>query len=303
MGISAVMPYAAERAIYPEKAKRDKKSFGNQSFEMAVNGRMESEDDKTSSVPARSRGMTVTSSSGLTLHYEKERADGSTCKFSWVDAQTGVNTCVYKPADFSEENPILRVEIWDKDGNLTEKDVNPLEVNPSNATGGEMAAYSVYLKETGQCQNTDISFLWTKSNLDSTGETYDGVSRLNWEKLGREWLKMQFGAGNMKGYYDYLPYYQLLKQQCALFGGSSFTEKGDDKQLGRFYSAEEMQKMQEDLMARNLAKKPKLSATEIYRQNHPEYNGEAIFRFGNSAKLYTAEEIEKLRMANIVYQP
>lgn len=61
----------------------------------------------------------------------------------------------------------------------------------------------------------------------------------------------------------------------------------------KFYTAEEFQRMQMELVEANAAKLPKItdSFEEQYKKAHPEYNGERIFRFENSSKLYNLDEI------------
>ncbi len=65
----------------------------------------------------------------------------------------------------------------------------------------------------------------------------------------------------------------------------------------RVYSAEEMHKMQMEIIAAN-EKKLKAqqgSYEEMYKRLHPDYNGERIFRLNSGAQLYTANEIDELR--------
>ena len=63
----------------------------------------------------------------------------------------------------------------------------------------------------------------------------------------------------------------------------------------RFYTAEEMHQMQMEIIAANEAKQTKLtdSYEQVYKQNHPEYNGERIFCEYPGGPLYTADEIGK----------
>ena len=65
----------------------------------------------------------------------------------------------------------------------------------------------------------------------------------------------------------------------------------------RFYTAEEMHQMQMEIIEANQAKLTKLSDSygEVYKQNHPDYNGERIFCEYPGGTLYTADEIGRLR--------
>ena len=163
-------------------------------------------------------GYTVTESSGLTLHYKKVAEDGSRCLSSWVDARTGINTAVYKPADFDENNPEYRVEIWDKNGNKTEQMVKISEVDPANATSAEMHAYSSYLTDSGKCKNAESSFLMSRSRIYDDNPDYDGLGKANFMDLARDMMQMQYTVGNMQGYLQFKAFYDALVDSRDAFG-------------------------------------------------------------------------------------
>ena len=56
----------------------------------------------------------------ITLHYQNDAEEGEECIGAWASVQTGMTTSVYKPADFSEDNPFYRVKIWKPDGSTDE---------------------------------------------------------------------------------------------------------------------------------------------------------------------------------------
>ena len=163
-------------------------------------------------------GYTVTESSGLTLHYEKVAEDGSRCLSSWVDARTGINTAVYKPADYDENDPEYRVEIWDKDGHKTEQMVKISEVDPANATSAEMHAYSSYLSDSGKCKNAESSFLMSRSRIYDKNPEYDGLGKANFMDLARDMMQMQYTVGNMQGYLQFKAFYDALVDSRDAFG-------------------------------------------------------------------------------------
>ena len=156
--------------------------------------------------------MTVTSSEGLTLRYQKDYVaeDGSTCLTSWVDARTGVNTCVFKPANFDEENPVYRVEVWDKAGNMTERYVAPEEIDPKHASSAEMYAYSVHLEETGQCKDALLSMMGANHRLVDRGFNPDGLTSYNWIELIKDLVREQYTIGNTEGYLRYKTFYDAM---------------------------------------------------------------------------------------------
>ncbi len=73
-----------------------------------------------------------------------------------------------------------------------------------------------------------------------------------------------------------------------------------NQDIGSFYTAQEMEQMQADLIAQNIAKLPKLTGPyeNIYRQLHPEYRGERIFCEYPGGPLYTANEIGRKMYEN-----
>ena len=105
---------------------------------------------------------------------------------------------------------------------------------------------------------------------------------------------MEFINGTNKGVPDY----------SVTVGNSMYIDK-DKMQwakytnpLGdRFYTAEEMHQMQMEIIEANQAKLTKLSDSygEVYKQNHPDYNGEHIFCEYPGGTLYTADEIGRLK--------
>ena len=148
---------------------------------------------------------TITSSEGLTLRYRKDYVadDGSKCLTSWVDARTGVNTCVFKPADFDENDPVYRVEVWDKNGNMTEKMVRIDDVDPKHASSAEMYAYSVHLEETGACKDAVFSMMGAKNRFVDNGMDTDGLTALDWTKIMNDLMREQYTVGNREGYLRY----------------------------------------------------------------------------------------------------
>ena len=70
----------------------------------------------------------------------------------------------------------------------------------------------------------------------------------------------------------------------------------------KFYTAEEMAKMQAELIEKNTATAHKLSDpySILYKKLHPEYNGERIFCEYPGGSLYTADEIMEIMNRNLI---
>ena len=76
-----------------------------------------------------------------------------------------------------------------------------------------------------------------------------------------------------------------------------------NQDIGSFYTAEEMMRMQEEEMEKNREGLYGLFDYEnIYRLSHPEYRGERIFCEYPGGPLYTASEISKRMYQNYLEQ-
>ena len=104
---------------------------------------------------------------------------------------------------------------------------------------------------------------------------------------------MEFINGTNKGVPDY----------SITVGDSMYVDKDKlqwakytNPMNARFYTAEEMHRMQMEIMAANEAelKKQQVSYAEMYKRLNPDYNGERIFRMASGGALYTVDEIDEL---------
>lgn len=64
-----------------------------------------------------------------TLHGADE-GSGDITVFSGAEIVSGSSYSVYKTQDFDPENPVYKVKIWDKLGNVTERMVDVSKVDP-----------------------------------------------------------------------------------------------------------------------------------------------------------------------------
>ena len=114
---------------------------------------------------------------------------------------------------------------------------------------------------------------------------------------------MEFMNGTNKGVPDYSVtvgesmYIDTEKMQWAKYTNP----------LGaRFYTAEEMHQMQMEIMAANEAKLTKVTDwdayEEMYKKNHPEYNGEKICCEYPGGPLYTVKEMAELQYRKMLEQ-
>jgi len=84
-----------------------------------------------------------------TLHGADE-GTGDITVFSGAELVSGSSYSVYKTKDFDPENPVYKVKIWDRSGNVTERMVDVSKVDPKNCGTVEMYAYTANLKESGK---------------------------------------------------------------------------------------------------------------------------------------------------------
>lgn len=179
---------------------------------------------KTDYVPARTRKNTVEnnyalqqnnvqrskmSSGSFELHYfdnEKgERAISASCG-------TDYSVTVYEPEDYDPSNPIYKVKLWDKDGNVTERMVDVSKVDPKNSDYIDMYAYACYASKTGICKDALSAFMGADAGCyGNEGRTYkDLFTYRNWVEAVEDMMKTQYDAGNLPGYLNYKQFYDFL---------------------------------------------------------------------------------------------
>ena len=105
----------------------------------------------------------------------------------------GQSFSIYKTDGYSAANPILNIRGTDKDGNSYEQQINPLTVDPSNASYTEMMAVNAYLVDIGKLDVNDFNVF--ERPTDDDLEKADYLTSL------REWRDIQYSVGNMEGYH------------------------------------------------------------------------------------------------------
>lgn len=84
---------------------------------------------------------------GIVLHGKNDADAGEETVGSWASVQTGFSTSVYKPDDFSEDNPYYHVKIWKPDGTMEERTVDVINFNPKSADSFDHYAFACYLEK------------------------------------------------------------------------------------------------------------------------------------------------------------
>ena len=137
------------------------------------------------------------------LHGADEGA-GDITIFSGAEVVSGTSYSVYITQDFNPENPVYKVKIWDKSGNVTERMVDVSKVNPKNCDTAEMYAYTANLKESGKgsFEDTVLKAAVAKSVKDAESRTgtWSFLEKLDWVKIVNDIMQSEYRYGDLKGY-------------------------------------------------------------------------------------------------------
>lgn len=139
-------------------------------------------------------------------HEEGERTVGASCGRDY-------SISAYIPKDFDPENPVYKVKVWDKDGNVTERMVDLKKVDPENSDYIDMFAYSSYLECSGKCPGAQSAFMGASRDPHGMGDMRhdDLFDKVDWMGRLKAMMQMQYDAGNLTGYLDYKKYWDFLQ--------------------------------------------------------------------------------------------
>lgn len=163
--------------------------------------------------------MNNVSSTGKTIQlHGSVDCDGNKVIGAWGDAVAGTSTTVYKPADFDPNEPKYLMRIWDDDNNLLEeREVDISELDIKNCDTFDLYAYACHLSDSKEYPDALNKFLMMPTqNNNSFSADYD-ISNLyekkNWFKVIKDFMDMQYGAGNIQGYLDFKKFYDFLLEK------------------------------------------------------------------------------------------
>lgn len=143
----------------------------------------------------------------ITLHYQNDAEEGEECIGAWASVQTGVTTSVYKPEDFSEDNPYYRVKIWKPDGSIEERMVDVMQFNPKSADSFDHYVFACYLeKEEGMPIYS--------TSLDSYAQTADALyQKRDWMQAYKDRAQELFDVGYYEVGMHFKQMYERLMEQ------------------------------------------------------------------------------------------
>ena len=119
---------------------------------------------------------------------------------------------VYQPKDFDPANPVYKVKVWDKDGNVTERMVDVSKVDTTGSDYIDMFAYSSHLLASWKCPGAQSAVIRAGANQHGAdNRTHDDLFGMNdWISVLKDAMQTQYDAGNLKGYLYYKQFLDFL---------------------------------------------------------------------------------------------
>ena len=137
---------------------------------------------------------------------------GDVAVFRVLYTNSGIKYTVYKTQDFSPENPIYKVKIWDSEENMTERMIDASKVNPRNSDTFEMEVYAAYLMETGKGSFEDtVNRVSTAKSGANSSAVWDYSQKVNWVEAVRNVMQSVYNYGDLKGYMEWKKFLSFLE--------------------------------------------------------------------------------------------
>lgn len=143
----------------------------------------------------------------IVLHGKNDADQGEESVGSWASVQSGVSTSVYKPNNFSEDNPYYHIKIWKPDGTMEERMVDVINYNPREADSFDHYAYACYIdKEEGMPVETFALGEGVKTENDL-------YQKRDWVQAYKNRMQQQYDVGYLEGYMRFKKMYERLLEQ------------------------------------------------------------------------------------------
>ena len=154
----------------------------------------------------------ATAQTSTAILHGSDEETGDKAVFSSVCLVNNSSITVYKPQDFDPNNPVYKVKIWDKDGNITEHMVDVSKFDPKNSDTIDMYAYAAYLKDSGKGSFEDTVL---KAGVAKYGEpenygTFSFSTKMNWVDIVKDIMQSEYSYGDLKGYMEWQKFLELL---------------------------------------------------------------------------------------------
>ena len=148
------------------------------------------------------------------LHGSDEET-GDIAVFAHANLINDSSLTVYKTQDFNPANPVYKVKIWDKDGNITERMVDVSQVDPTNCDTVDMYAYAGYLVDSGKgsFEDTVLKAVVAKAVKNAeqrSSGSWSFSTKMNWVDIVTDITQSEYSYGNLKGYMEWKMFLGLL---------------------------------------------------------------------------------------------
>ncbi len=201
---------------YTEQAKRRQNTEQERKAGNFASDYMGRDTEKTAA-PAPNKWNVTCSSNTLVLHGTDTAEDGEVVT-AWANVVTSTSMTVYRPQGFDPQNPVYKVKMWDASGKETEYMIDISKINPADCNVPEMYAYCAHLSSTGECPEALEKFLMAHAHYKDSVKNYGAenlLDKTNWLKVLEDVMKMQYKAGNLKGYMAYKGFLGFLMRKSS----------------------------------------------------------------------------------------
>jgi hypothetical protein len=150
-----------------------------------------------------------------TVALHGDDSTGDVAVLATADVVNGTSVSVYKTQNFDSQNPVYKVKIWDKLGNVTEQTVDVSKVNLSNCDTAEFYAYTANLKESGKGSFEDTVLKAAVAKAVKNAEQRNSASwsfseKTDWVKTVNDIMQSEYSYGDLKGYMEWKKFLGFL---------------------------------------------------------------------------------------------
>ena len=140
-----------------------------------------------------------------------DEESGDIAVFQVLYTNSGIKYTVYKTQDFSPENPIYKVKIWDEAENMTERMIDASKINLRNCDTFEWEVYALHLKESGKGDFKDIVLQAISAEQIGFGSPWDYSAKINWVEAVKDIMQSSYNRGDLKGYMEWKKFLSFLE--------------------------------------------------------------------------------------------
>lgn len=149
--------------------------------------------------------------------YGADESAGDTAIFMSADLLNGSSISVYKTPDFAQGNPVYKVKIWDKMGNVTERMVDVSKVDPENCDTAEIYAFTADLKESGKGSFEDTVLKAAVAKAVKNAEqknagAWSFSEKADWVKTVKDIMQSEYSCGDLRGYMAWKKFLGFLEE-------------------------------------------------------------------------------------------